>query len=68
MNMTDEYYSRLLAIARQNKGIRFIKNIKENQIEVELDNGYTEWKAFEDVINYKDKHERKIKRTSSKSR
>lgn len=51
--MTDEYYSRLLAIARQNKGIKFVKNIKDNQIEVELDSGSTEWRPFDEVVNYK---------------
>lgn len=53
MSLSDEYYSRLLAIARQNKGIKFVKNIKNNQIEVELENGLSEWKPFEEVINYK---------------
>lgn len=57
--MSDTYYSRLLAIARQNKGIRFIKNIENNKIEVELDNGQTEKLPFEQVINYKNVYTKK---------
>jgi len=52
MSMTDQYYSRLLSIARQNKSIRFIKNIKDDQIEVELYDGTAQWLPFEEVINY----------------
>jgi len=52
-NMSDEYYSRLLSIARQNKGIKFIKNIENDMIEVELDDGTIEWRDFNDIINYK---------------
>ena len=51
--MSDEYYSRLLSIARQNKGIKFIKNIENDMIEVELDDGTIEWRDFNDIINYK---------------
>lgn len=51
--MSDEYYSRLLAIARQNKGVRFIKNIDNDMIEVELDDGSIEWRGFDSIINYK---------------
>lgn len=50
--MSDAYYSRLLSIARQNKNIRFIKNIKDDRIEVELYDGSAEWMPFEEVINY----------------
>lgn len=52
-NMSDEYYSRLLAIARQNKGLKFIKNIEKNMVEVELEDGSTEFREFETIINYK---------------
>ena len=52
-NMSDEYYSRLLSIARQNKCIKFIKNIENDMIEVELDDGTIEWRDFNDIINYK---------------
>jgi len=52
-NMSDEYYSRLLSIARQNKGIRFIKDIDNDKIEVELDDGTIEWRDFNAIINYK---------------
>jgi len=52
-NMSDEYYSRLLSIARQNKRIKFIKNIENDMIEVELDDGTIEWRDFNDIINYK---------------
>ena len=51
--MSDEYYSRLLAIARQNKGLKFIKNIEKNMVEVELEDGSTEFREFETIINYK---------------
>lgn len=51
-NMSDEYYSRLLCIARQNKGLKFIKNIKDNIVEVILDDGTTEYRDFEAIINY----------------
>ena len=50
--MTDQYYSRLLSIARQNKNVRFIKNIKDDRIEVEMDDGSAQWLPFEEVINY----------------
>jgi len=52
--MSDQYYSRLLALAKQNKGIKFIKNIKDDLIEVELDNGISEWMNFNDVIGVKE--------------
>ena len=53
MNVTDEYLSRLQAIARQNKGIKFIRDIKNDRIEVGLEDGRSEWKSFEEVVNYK---------------
>ena len=59
-DMSDQYYSRLLAIARQNKGIRFIKNIKNDKIEVEFDNGLSEVLTFEEIINYKDIYEKDV--------
>jgi hypothetical protein len=58
--MSDVYYSRLLAIARQNKGIRFIRNIENNQILVELDNGNISTLPFEEVINYKNSDEKNV--------
>lgn len=50
--MTDTYYSRMLALARQNKGIKFIKNIKDNQIEVEYNNGRSDWLDWDEVMNF----------------
>lgn len=52
--MTDEYRSRLQALARQNRGVKLVKNIEKNQIEVELEDGRSEWRLLEDVVNYRD--------------
>lgn len=52
MSMTDQYYSRLLAIARQNKNIKFIKDIKNNTIETIMNDGSTQHYAWEDVFSY----------------
>lgn len=54
--MTDTYYSRMLAFARQNKdrNIRFIKNIEEDRIEVEFDDGSAKWLPWEEAISYGD--------------
>lgn len=51
--MSDSYYARLLSIARQNKNIKFIKNIKDNNIEVEFNDGRAEWLPWEDVMSFK---------------
>lgn len=52
MSMTDQYYSRLLAIARQNKNIKFIKDIKNNTIETIMNDGSTQHYDWEDVFSY----------------
>lgn len=52
-SMTDQYYSRLLSIARQNKNIRFIKNVKDDLIEVELTDGSAEWLPWDTVMNFR---------------
>ena len=61
--MTDQYYSRLLSIARQNKNIKFIKDIKDNKIHVELNDGNVGWMNWEEVFDYK-----KIIEESSKNK
>ena len=54
MSMSDQYYSRLLAIIRQNKGIKFIKNIENNTVEAVLNDGSTQHYPWEDLFSYKD--------------
>lgn len=60
--LSDSYHSRMLSIARQNKNrnIRFIKNINEDRIEVEYDDGSAKWLPWEEVVscrNYDPKKE-----------
>ncbi|NBW57066.1 hypothetical protein EBR43_04645 [bacterium] len=51
--MSDTYQSRILAIARQNKNrnIKFIKNINNDQIEVEFSDGSASWLPWEEVLS-----------------
>jgi len=49
--MTDQFFSRLLTFARQNKSIKFIKNIDDCSVEVELDNGQVDNLSIEEVFN-----------------
>ena len=51
--MSDQYYSRLLSTARENKSVKNIKEIKDNQIHVELLDGSSSWMDWDDVFNYK---------------
>ena len=51
--MTDQYYSRLLSIAKQNKGVKFIKDIKDNRLYVEMNDGSSGWLNWEEVFDYK---------------
>jgi len=51
-SLTDQYYSRLLSIVRQNKNIKFINDIKNNKIYVELFNGMQDVLDWEDVFDY----------------
>lgn len=50
--MTDAYQSRMLSIARQNKNrnIKFIKNVSNDQIEVEFSDGSASWLPWEEVM------------------
>lgn len=52
-SMTDQYYSRLLSTARENKKVKIIKEIKDNQIHVELTDGSSSWMDWEDIFDYK---------------
>ena len=51
--ISDQYYSRLLAIAKENKNIRSIRNIEDNQIEAEMVDGSIQIFEWDEVINYK---------------
>lgn len=50
MSMTDQYYSRLLAFARQNKSIKFIKNLENDTVEAVMNDGSTQQFPWEDVF------------------
>jgi len=52
-SLTDQYYSRLLAVAKESKGIRTIKSIENDQIEAEMLDGSTQLFDWNEVINYK---------------
>jgi len=51
--ISDQYFSRLLSVVRQNERVKFIKDIKDNKIEVEFSDGTNEWLNFESIINHK---------------
>lgn len=51
--MTDEYYSRLLASARDNSNIKNIKEFKNNEIYVEFFDGSSKWICWNDLFNTK---------------
>lgn len=50
--MTDQYFSRLLAIARQNRNIKFIKNLDSNTVTVEMMDGSEQDMGWHDVLNH----------------
>ena len=52
-SVTDQYYSRLLSIARQNKGVKIIKDIKDDKIYVEFNDGTSNWMDWCEVFDYK---------------
>jgi len=52
-SLTDQYYSRLLAVAKENKNIKTIKNIVNDQIEAEMNDGSVQIFEWGDIINYK---------------
>ena len=51
--ISDQYYSRLLTIAKENKNIRSIRNIEDNQIEAEMIDGSIRIFEWDEVMNYK---------------
>ena len=51
--LTDQYYSRLLAAAKESKGIRSIRNVYKDQIEAEMVDGSIQIFEWDEVINYK---------------
>lgn len=59
--MSDSYHSRMLSIARQNKNrnIKFIKNVIEDKIEVEYNDGSAKWLPWEEVISCRDYNPKK---------
>jgi len=50
--MTDQYYSRLLSIARQNKNVKFIKDIQDNTIIAEMNDGSEQIIDWNEVFDY----------------
>ena len=52
-SLTDQYYSRLLAVAKENNNIKTIKNIVNDQIEAEMNDGSVQIFEWGDIINYK---------------
>lgn len=53
-SMSDEYYSRLLTFARQNKDVKSIKEIKDNKLLVELSNGTQGRIDWSEVVDFKE--------------
>lgn len=51
-SMTDQYYSRLLSIARQNKNVKFIKDIQDNTIIAEMNDGSEQIIDWNEVFDY----------------
>jgi len=51
-SVSDQYYSRLLAVAKANKGIRSIENIKANKIQAIMLDGSSQEFEWDEVINY----------------
>lgn len=51
-SMSDQYYSRLLSIARQNKNVKFIKDIQDNSIIAEMNDGTEQTLDWNDVFDY----------------
>lgn len=49
--MSDQFYSRLVSFARQNKGVKLIKNVENNKVEVELNDGSSGWINWETLIS-----------------
>ena len=48
--ISDQYYSRLLTIAKENKDIRSIINIENNQIEAEMIDGSIQIFEWNEII------------------
>lgn len=52
MSMSDFYYSRLLAAAREKRNVKDIKDIHDDLIVVELLDGSTHQIPWNDMFNY----------------
>ena len=49
--MSDQFYSRLVSFARQNKDVKLIKNVVDNKVEVELNDGSSGWINWETLTS-----------------
>jgi len=50
-SLSDQYFSRVVALARQKKNVKNVKDISEDKIFIEFNNGISEWVEWTELLD-----------------